>query len=318
MRWCGGSTTRKNSAGKLRTRHAPRGEPSGPRFAGRSARCRRPSSISWRRWTAADAKSRTKPSRRPPASRRKPSRRSWWRSFRLVETGERWATAAALETLRVLKVDPGRLVRCAVLALSSCHAEQVAAEILADGVAFVRFDDIEGILSPLVELACPLRRWVLDREPTPSPGPLLTLHGAQPRAVEAALESFLWKPDLGAVGKAARGILVVAEADGAAAVRLSRATISKLARGLDIPERKVRRTGRPRRPQDRGREAFEHDADGTDELMHAFRLGATDTGQGRVFSVYREVLGRILNAEGLPGAASASPCNGFSKRRLGR
>lgn len=231
--------------------------------------------------------------------------------FRLVETGEHWATGAALETLRALKVDPGRLVRCAVLALRSGHAERIAAEVVADGMAFVRSDDVEGILPPLVELACPLRRWVLDREPTPVPGPLLALHGAQPRAVEAALEGLLWKPDLGVVGKAARGILVVVEADGAAAVRLSRATISKLARGLDIPEREFGERDILDDLRTAAVGAFEHDPKGTDELMDAFRQGATDTGQGRVFSVYRGVLCRTLGGEGLPGAAQ-----GLAMQRL--
>jgi len=231
--------------------------------------------------------------------------------FRLVETGEHWATSVALETLRSLKVDAGRLVRCAVLALRSGHAEGIAAEVVADGVAFVRADDVEGILPPLVELACPLRGWVFDREPTPVPGPLLALHRAQPRAVEVMLEGFLWNPDLGIVGTAARGILAIAEADGATAVRLSRATISKLARGLDIPERASGERDILDDLRTAAGHAFEHDPKGTDELMDAFRQGATDTGQGRVFSVHREVLGRTPSGEGQPGAAQ-----GLAMQRL--
>lgn len=231
--------------------------------------------------------------------------------FRLVETGEHWATSVALETLRSLKVDPARLVRCAVLALMNGHAERIAAEVVADGVAFVRSDDVEGIVPPLVELACPLRGWVFDRAPTPLAGPLLTLHRAQPRTVEMALEGFLWKPDLGIVGKAGRGIRSVAEADGAAAFRLSRATISKLARGMDIPEPSSGEQNILGDLRAAAVYAFEHDPKGTDELMDAFRQGATDTGQGRVFSVYREVLGRTLSGEGMPGAA-----HGLAMQRL--
>ena len=231
--------------------------------------------------------------------------------FRLVETGEHWATGAALETLCALKVDPGRLVRCAAIALGSGHAEPIAAGVVADKVAFVRPDDVEGILPPLIELAYPPRRWVGDREPTPVPGPLLALHCAQTRAVEAALEGALWKPDLGVVGKAARGILVIAGADSAAAVRLSRATISKLARGLDIPERKSGERDILGDLRTAAGDAFEHDPKGTDELMDAFRQGATDTGQGRVFSVYRQVLGRTPGGEGLLRAAQ-----GLAMRRL--
>jgi hypothetical protein len=223
--------------------------------------------------------------------------------FWLIETGEHWATGTALSTLRALKVDPGRLVRCATLALRRGYAERIAAEVIATGVTFVLPADIEGILSPLVELACPHRRWVLDREPEPLPDPLLALHGAQPRAVEVALEGFIWKPDLGSVGRAARGILVLAEADGAAAVRLSRATIAKLARGLDIPDHPSGERDILDDLRSAAADAFEHDPEGTDELMDAFRQGATDTGSGRIFSVYREVLWREPSSKGVTGAA---------------
>ncbi len=223
--------------------------------------------------------------------------------FRLVETGEHWATGTVLNTLRALKVDPRRRVRCAALALRRGHAEQVAAEIIVDGMAFVLPDDVEGILSSFVELACPLRRWVLDREPAPVPGPLLALHSAQPRAVEAALERLIWEPNLDVVGRAARGMLVLARADGAAAVRMSRATISKLARGRDVPDRESGEQDILDDLRTAAGEAFEHDPKSTDELMDAFRQGATDTGQGRVFSVYRGVLERKPSEEGLTGAA---------------
>ena len=223
--------------------------------------------------------------------------------FRLVETAEHWATGTALNTLRALKVDPHRLVRCATLALSRGHAERIAAGVVADGVAFVLPDDVESILSPLVELACPLRRWVLDREPDPMPGPLLALYAAQPHAVEAALERFIWNPDLVVVGRAARGILVLAEADGAAAVRLSRATISKLARGRDVPDPESGERDILGDLRTAAGKAFEHDPKSTDELMVAFQQGATDTGRGRVFSVYREVLGESSREEGLTEAA---------------
>jgi hypothetical protein len=223
--------------------------------------------------------------------------------FRLVETGEYWAAGVALTTLRTLDVDKCRLVRCAELALRSGHAESVAAEIVEHNVALVPPDDVEGILQPLIELAHPLRRWVLDREPTPVPGPLLALHGAQPRAVEAALEGFLWKSDLAIVGTAARGILVITKADGTAAVRLSRATISKLARGRDIPEYESGERDILNDLRTAAGDAFEYDPQGTDELMDAFYQGATDTGQGRVFSVYREVLRRTDDGKGPPGVA---------------
>ncbi len=223
--------------------------------------------------------------------------------FRLIETGEHWATGTALKTLRSLRADPRRSVRCALLALRRGHAERIAAEVIADGVAFVQPEDVEGILSPLVELACPLRRWVLDREPESVPGPLLALHGAQPRAVEAALEKFIWEPDLEVVGRASRGIVVLAEADGAAAVRLSRATISKLARGLDVPDRESGEQDILGDLRTAAAQAFERNPNGTDELMEAFGQGATDTGRGRIFSVYRDVLGRNHCQGGMTGAA---------------
>lgn len=223
--------------------------------------------------------------------------------FRLLEAGEHWATASALNTLRVLKVEPRRLVRCAALALRRGHAEQIAAGVVADGVAFVLPDDVEGIISPLVELACPLRRWMLAREPEPMPGPLLALYAAQPRAVEDALERLIWNPDLVLVGKAARGIVVLAEADGAAAVRLSRATISKLARGWDIPDPRSGEQDILGDLRTAAGEAFKYDPKNTDELMVAFLQGATDIGRGRVFSVYREVLAERSTEEGKKGDA---------------
>jgi hypothetical protein len=212
--------------------------------------------------------------------------------FQLIEAGEHWATGTALNTLRALRVEPGRQVRCAMLALKRGHAERIAAEVIADGIAFVQASDVEGLLSPFVELACPLRRWVLDRGPEPMLGPLLALHSAQPSAVEAALEGFIWSPDLVVVGRAARGILVIAESNGSAASRLSRATISKLARGLDIPDRESGERDILDDLRVAAGDAFEHDPNGTDELMDAFQQGATDIGRGRVFSIYREVLDR--------------------------
>jgi hypothetical protein len=223
--------------------------------------------------------------------------------FQLVETGEHWATGTALNTLRALKVEPARQVRGAMLALKRGHAERIAAHVIADGMAFVQPDDIAGLLSPFVELACPLRRWVLDREPEPMPGPLLALHGVQPRAVEVALEGLIWSPDLEVVGRAARGILVIAKTNGAAASRLSRATISKLARGLDIPDRESGERDILDDLRVAAGVAFEHDPEGTDELMDAFQQGATNIGRGRVFSIYREVLDRKDDGEDGVGVA---------------
>ena len=217
--------------------------------------------------------------------------------FRVLEAGEEWATNPALQTLGALKADPVRLVNCAAQALERAQGISVAADLVAQGAALVSSKRIAAMLPALIKLACPLRDRILAPEPEPRTGPLEALHAAHSRTVEAALEHSLWNEDVQKVGTAARGILVLADADRAAAVRLARATVSALARARNIPDRQ---SGERDILSDLRRataDAFEHDPTGVVALMGAFQDGATDIGKGRVVSVYREILSRAADVD---------------------
>jgi hypothetical protein len=224
--------------------------------------------------------------------------------FKLLETGQGWAAEAAFDVLRILAAEPERLVKCATMFLALGTAEKIAAGIIRDGAQWVSLTDVPRILPALIDLACPLNAWMPGRRRAPVPEPFLALHSAHTAAVEAALETNLWiRNDLHKVGSAARGILVLSERDGSTAVRLSRATISRLARGNDIPDRQSGERDILDDLRTAASAAFGHDPDGTDEMMTAFQTGASDTGKGRVFSIYRQILTR--EPDDLPVARAA-------------
>ena len=218
--------------------------------------------------------------------------------FRVLEAGEEWATNPALQTLGALKADPVHLVDCAAQALGRAQGIGVAADLVAQDATLVSPERIGAMLPALIDLACPLRDRILAPEPEPVPGPLLALHAAHCRTVEAALETSLWSEDTEKVGTATRGILVLADADRPAAIRLARATVSALARARNIPDRQ---SGERDILSDLRRataDAFEHNPTDVDALMVAFQEGASDIGKGRVVSVYREILSRAADVDG--------------------
>ncbi len=223
--------------------------------------------------------------------------------FRVLETGEEWATGPALRTLGALKADPARLVNCAAQALERAQGTGIAADLMTKGAALVSPERIGAMLPALIDLACPRRDRILAPEPEPMPGPLVALHAAHSGVVEAALENSLWDKKVERVGTAARGILVLADADRAAAVRLARAAISALARALNIPDRQSGERDILCDLRWATANAFEHDPTVIDALMGAFQEGATDTGKGRVVSVYREVLSRASDFDRRFGTA---------------
>ena len=212
--------------------------------------------------------------------------------FQLLEAREFWATDASLQILYELRVDPARLARCAMLVLDGYGAAETAAAVMVATLPYVELSSVRGALRSLVDLANPLRFPIFGDGPTPQPDALRVLHATYPAVVEAALMDFLADPELKTASIGARGVAVLVEGDARAASRLARAAISKLARGGRISDH-----------DEFGREIFyvlrdavalvyRHNPDATEKLMQSFLDGASPEGQGRVFSVYRKVLGR--------------------------
>jgi hypothetical protein len=223
--------------------------------------------------------------------------------FELLETSQAWAAEPVLRVLLQLKADPARLARCAMQMLRYNIATEAAAEAVVAVLDHVEVRAIAGVTPALIELALPMELPIPGGDGPAHPEGLLALHTRHARTVESALEDLLAQQDLDKASLGARGVAVVASNDSAAALRLARAAVSKLARSKSFEDRYG--SGQPLHAL-RGAiaDAYRADPDATEKLMQSFSIGATGEGRARLFSVYHEVLGRPFDKrEGDPTPA---------------
>jgi hypothetical protein len=224
--------------------------------------------------------------------------------FDVLEAQEGWAVDSALDVLLQLGADPCRLARAALQVLRGHSAGETAAKVMLATLDHVDERAIPGALPELIELALPLELPIPHGGPPPRPDGLLALHARYPRVVESALEDLLATHDIDRQSFGARGVEVVALADRAAAKRLARAAVSKLARGRTFDDDYGSGGQAVHALREAVAEAYRADPDATEALMTSFAVGATAKGQARLFAVYREVLGRPFDKmEGEPTAA---------------
>lgn len=230
--------------------------------------------------------------------------------FGLLEAREHWFEATGLLMLQDLHVDQRRLTRCAVLSLSDHGAVDAAAAIVEANVNVVDPAWIAGALPALSWLAVPPTT-LFGGPPRPGvPGPLIAVYRTHPAAVEAAIGGLLSEVRNRAAMLAANAIQILAHEDPEIAGRFARPLAAKLARAERLLE-----PGTDSFSEDELNEAIgairdaltlalHRDPEGIDALLKSFLEGANREAQGRMFSVYREVLdqGR-RRAEPVPAPA---------------
>ncbi len=215
--------------------------------------------------------------------------------FALLEGPHAWAADIALRILVQLGADPARLARCALKVLSQDLAGETAARAMMATLDHVPPDAVEAALPQLIELADPLDLPFPVGEDRHRPEGLLALHRRHSSAVERSLESLLVQTAFEPLSLGARGAMVIANHDAAAARRLARATVSALTRSKVLDETYGATGQAVNALREAVAQAYRVDPQGVEDLMQNFRVGAYPKGQGRLFTVYREILDRSFD-----------------------
>jgi hypothetical protein len=214
-------------------------------------------------------------------------------AFELVEAGECWFDSTGLRLLRELNADRGRLTRCALLCLPRLFAAEIAAEILLENVALADETMVGAAVPALISMAKPRRLPLASQDRRPDPAPLIRSHAAFPKAVETAIAALLDGADPYDASRAARGITALAAHNRTLPGRFVRAMVGKFIRDRRLLQA-VEHSDGDGETLSELREAialaFEAEPAETDELLKAFLVGASEIGEARIFSIYREVL----------------------------
>lgn len=115
--------------------------------------------------------------------------------FQLLEARESWFSFVGLETLFLLKADPARLARCALIAIRDFDATEIASKIVLEHIAHVDSSLIEGAFRSLSLLAAPPHFPFTGTQRAATPEPLLALYRHYPDAVKAAIQACLDSKD---------------------------------------------------------------------------------------------------------------------------
>lgn len=150
--------------------------------------------------------------------------------FQLLEARESWFSFVGLETLFLLKADPARLARCALIAIRHFDATEIASKIVLEHIVHVDSSLIEGAFRSLSLLAAPPRHHFAGTERAATPEPLLALYRHYPDAVKAAIQLYLDSKNYSAIERAAEAILAIEQQDKSIATSFARTVIAILAR----------------------------------------------------------------------------------------
>lgn len=150
--------------------------------------------------------------------------------FQLLETRESWFSSVGLETLSLLKADPVRLARCALIAIRDFNATEIAGRIVLEQIAHVDSSLIAGAFRSLSLLASPPRHHFAGTERAATPEPLFALYRHYPDAVKAAIQLYLDSKNYSAIERAAEAILTIEQQDKSIANSFARTVIAILAR----------------------------------------------------------------------------------------
>lgn len=150
--------------------------------------------------------------------------------FQLLEARESWFSDVGLETLFLLKADPVRLVRCALIAMRDLDATEISSKIVLEYAAHIDGSLIPDSFRSLVLLASPPRFHFSETSRPTMPEPLLALHRHHPAAVKSAIQNHLDSKNPSAIEAAAHAITIIVQHDKSIAVPFARSIIALLAR----------------------------------------------------------------------------------------
>lgn len=216
--------------------------------------------------------------------------------FSLLEAGEGWFTEAGLRTLAILKADPARLTRAALVGLARGYAAaQEAGEVLVSHTALADPALIPGALRALVLLAHPPRSPFSGLEPrAPNQQPLFALYRLYPDAVKAGIDRLLSDRQPWALRAGANAITVIHDIDRTISARYARSIVAVLARAetvVDFDESFGRsEMGELYSDLERALTlALETSPAATDEIVESFVQTSRSEGLPRILRSYHEL-----------------------------
>jgi hypothetical protein len=216
-------------------------------------------------------------------------------AIELLEAGEYWFANAGLRFLKALNADRARLTRCALLCLPHLFAAETAAEILLENLALADENLVGAAVPALIWIANPRRKPLSGQDRRPRPTPLMRSHEAFPKAVETAIAALLDGVDPYDASQAARGIAALAAHDKTLPGRFARSLVGKFIRDRRLLQADENYDGDGETLNELRHAialAFEAGPAETDALLKDFLVGASEIGEARIFSIYREVLRR--------------------------
>ena len=214
--------------------------------------------------------------------------------FSLIENHEQWFKEVGLELLSIIATDTPRLVKCAMLCLSSHDAVATACEVIQLNPGFVDPSQVIAALPALVWRAEPEKMSIGNTNYVHDPRALVAVYEHQPKVVAAAIESALTDRRPYAVSVGARAIIALAKNSSLSAHTFTRSILAKLARAhLLMDERETSYHGDDEaivRLQDALVLALEDNPNAADELVGKFLASVSSDGEVRIYRAYVAVL----------------------------
>jgi hypothetical protein len=214
-------------------------------------------------------------------------------AFELLEAGESWFDNAGLGLLKTLNVNNARLTHCALLCLARRSAAQPAAEILLESLALTDETMVGAAVPALIAMANPRHFAMAGPGQPPHPTPLIRLHTAFSKTVEASIAALFDGADPYGTSEAARGITALAAHDKTLPGRFARSLIGKFIRDRRLLQADEIYGGDGETLNELRMAlalAYEASPVETEKLLADFLEGASEIGEARIFSIYREVL----------------------------
>lgn len=237
--------------------------------------------------------------------------------FQLLEARESWFSSVGLETLSLLKADPVRLARCALIAIRDFDATEIAGRIVIEQIAHVDSSLILGAFRSLSLLAAPPHIPFTGTERTATPKPLLALYRHYPDAVKATIQVYLDSKSYSAIERAAKAILAIEQQDDSIATSFARTVIAILARpelliNLDEHHSHHDETDLFRDLQDVLKSSLRAAPQPTDELVSSFLATADSETTVRILSAYES----LFHADGWREDIKEAEAHSVALRRL--
>lgn len=211
--------------------------------------------------------------------------------FELLENTEHWFDEAGLKVLSILRAEPRRLVRCAMVCLKGWRATRSAASVLLVHLPLADEALITDVLPAIIEMASPSRTHFGSHRSTITP--LVRLYRTFPKQVTAGLD-FLLAQDPVRISLAARALEVLVKRDSTLTAHFARDLISIMVRAHWMPDpddiSHDANSGAARDLQNSIVAIFLCNPDTVDSLLQKFRAGASKMGETRIFSVYARAL----------------------------